>query len=76
MHVFQALLHLLHHLRCHSPQALTYYRDVSKLPIAKMLQEAGHTTVDPCFIGFVIPLLVIVMLPVPSVVMLVSFKVD
>jgi len=31
---------------------LTYYRDVSKLPIAKMLQEAGHTTVDPCFIWF------------------------
>jgi hypothetical protein len=49
---FQALLHSLHHLRCHSPQALTYYRDVSKLPIAKMLQEAGHTTVDPCFIWF------------------------
>jgi len=41
-----------------------------------MLPEAGHTTVDPCFIGFVIPLLVIVMLPVPPVVMLVSFKVD
>jgi len=47
---FQALLHLLHHLRCHSPQALTYYCDVFKSPIAKMLQEAGHTTVDPCFI--------------------------
>jgi len=73
---FQALLHLLYHLRCHSPQALTYYRNVSKLSIAKMLQEAGHTTVDPCFFGFVIPLLVIVMLPVPPVVMLVSFKVD
>jgi len=44
---FQVLLHLLHHLRCHSPQALTYYRDASKSPIAQMLQEAGHATVDP-----------------------------
>jgi len=49
---FQALLHLLHHLRCYSPQALTYYRNVTKSPLATMLQEAGHAAVDPSFIWF------------------------
>ena len=49
---FQALLHLMHHLRCYSPQALTYYRDVTKSPLATMLQEAGHAAVDPSFVWF------------------------
>ena len=40
---FQALLHLLHHLRCYSPQALTYYRDVTKSPLATMLQKRPVT---------------------------------
>jgi len=49
---FQALLHLLHQLRCYSPQALTYYRNVTKSPLATMLQEAGHAAVDPSFVWF------------------------
>jgi hypothetical protein len=49
---FQALLHLLHHLRCYSPQALTYYRDVTKSPLATMLQEAGYAAVDPSVVWF------------------------
>jgi len=49
---FQALLHLLHHLRWNSPQALIYYRNVTKSPLAAMLQEAGHAAVDPSFVWF------------------------
>jgi hypothetical protein len=47
---FQAPLHLLHHLRCYSPQALTYYPDVTTSPLATILQEAGHDAVNPSFV--------------------------
>ena len=33
-----------------SPQALTDYRDFTTLPLATMLQEAGHDAVDPSFV--------------------------
>ena len=44
---FQALLHLLHHIRCHPPNALCYYRDCSKAPIASLLKEANLTDIEP-----------------------------
>jgi hypothetical protein len=43
---FQAMLHLLHHLRCHPTKALKFYRDVTKSPLHKMLQQADLSEVD------------------------------
>jgi hypothetical protein len=50
---FKAALHMLHHLRCYSPKALCFYRDVYKSLVATMLREAGHDQVDPSFVWFV-----------------------
>ena len=47
---FKALLHMLHHLRCHPPGAIKFYSDVSKSPLAHMLIEAGHPDLDPSFV--------------------------
>jgi hypothetical protein len=63
---FQALLHLLHHLRCYSLQA--FLPRCSKRPGTLLLIQASS--------GFAIHHLAIVMIPVQLVAMLVSFKVD
>ena len=43
---FQAANHLLHHIRCHPPRPLMFYKDVAKSPVVKMLKEVpafeGH----------------------------------
>jgi hypothetical protein len=49
---FKAILHLLHHIRCHPPQALKYYSDASKSPLAGLLREAALSQLDPSFILF------------------------
>jgi hypothetical protein len=49
---FRALLHLLHHIRCHPPKALKYYSDASKSPLTAMLREAGLSKIDPSFVIF------------------------
>jgi len=36
---FRAILHLLHHLRCHPVNALVFYKDWSKSPVYKMLTQ-------------------------------------
>ena len=38
---FQALLHLLHHLHCHPPNALCYYKDVTTSPLYGLLHSAN-----------------------------------
>jgi len=49
---FKALNHMLHHLRCHPPKAITFYSDPSKSPLAKMLISAGLSEIDPLFVAF------------------------
>jgi len=49
---FQALHHLLNHLRCYPVKAIKFYRDVSKSPLAQLLKDAGHGDVDPSFVYF------------------------
>jgi hypothetical protein len=41
---FRALLHLLHHIRCHHLCGLTFYSDVTEAPVSKLLFEQG---IDP-----------------------------
>ena len=43
---FQALLHLLHHIRCHPPKALCYYRDTAQSPLHSLLATAQVTLHD------------------------------
>jgi hypothetical protein len=47
---FKALLHLLHHIRCHPPNALCYYTDPTQSPLAALLRNADLTQLDPFFI--------------------------
>jgi hypothetical protein len=49
---FKAVLHLLHHLRCHPPKALMFYSDVTKSPLAYMLKKAGLGKIDPSLVVF------------------------
>jgi hypothetical protein len=41
---FRAVLHLLHHIRCHHTCGLTYYSDVLQAPVSKLLFNQG---IDP-----------------------------
>jgi hypothetical protein len=47
---FKALLHLLHHIRCHPPNALCYYTDPTQSPLAALLRSANLSRLDPFFI--------------------------
>jgi hypothetical protein len=47
---FQALLHLLHHIRCHPPNALCYYKDVTTSPLYGLLQSAKLHDVNPMLV--------------------------
>ena len=50
---FKALLHLLHHIRCHPSQAIVYYRDVQSSPIVRMLRNDLRFNInDYTFFGF------------------------
>jgi hypothetical protein len=49
---YQALHHMLNHLRCYPSNPLTYFHDVHQSPLAHMLKEAGHEDVDPTFVYF------------------------
>jgi hypothetical protein len=48
---FRALLHLLHHIRCHHLCGLTFYSEVTEAPVSKMLFEQGVDPVaSPCYV--------------------------
>ena len=47
---FKAILHLLHHIRCHPPNALCYYVDPTQSPLATLLKDAGLSNIDPSFL--------------------------
>ena len=47
---FNALLHLLHHIRCHPPNALCYYTDPTQSPLASLLHKADLSHIDPFFL--------------------------
>ena len=47
---FKALLHLLHNIRCHPPNALCFYQDPHKSPLASLLKEAEVPQLDPTFL--------------------------
>ena len=49
---FKALNHLLHHLRCHPPKAITFYHDPNKSPLKRMLVASGHPDVDPLMVYY------------------------
>jgi hypothetical protein len=49
---YQALLHLLHHIRCYPTPPLIFYRDVTQSPLARLPIDAGHPDVDPTFCYF------------------------
>jgi hypothetical protein len=49
---FEAVRHLLMHLWCHPPQALKFYSDAAKAPVAQLLKDAGHPTLDPFYLFF------------------------
>ena len=49
---FRAVLHLLHHLRCHPPKALRYYAAPQTSPVSRLIVDAGHSEVDPMFVTF------------------------
>jgi len=49
---FEALLHLLHHIRCHPPNAICFYRDVTQSPLFGLLKSAGLSDLNPLFLAF------------------------
>lgn len=50
---FQAIRHLLHHLRCHPPPGLCYYHDITKSPLHSLLKDANLLgSFDPTFVHF------------------------
>jgi hypothetical protein len=49
---FKALLHFLHHIRCHPPGAMVYYHRVEQSPLAKLVRSAGHSNVDLSLVWF------------------------
>jgi hypothetical protein len=49
---YEAIHHLLHHLRCYPARPLIYYRDATKSPLAQLLKDAGYSNIDPSFVYF------------------------
>ncbi|MCY7392055.1 MAG: hypothetical protein LH647_11395, partial [Leptolyngbyaceae cyanobacterium CAN_BIN12] len=49
---YDALLNLMHHLRCHPPKALKYYVNPMVSPLATLPRNAGHSELDPTFVWF------------------------
>jgi len=49
---YQAIHHLLHHLRCYPAKPLIFYKNVSTSPLALLLRAAGHASVDATFVYF------------------------
>jgi hypothetical protein len=48
---FQALQHLLHHIRCNHTSGLTYYHDVTDAPLSKLLYEHNFDPLEsPLFV--------------------------
>lgn len=43
---FKAMHHLLHHIRCHHLNSLTYYSDVLDAPISQLMYDQG---IDPYY---------------------------
>ena len=49
---FEALLLLLHHIRCHPPNAICFYRDVTHSPLYGLLQNAHLQEINPILVAF------------------------
>jgi hypothetical protein len=49
---FRSLIHFLHHIRCHPPGALVFYRDVKQSPLYALLRDAGYEGNDPSIVWF------------------------
>jgi hypothetical protein len=49
---YRALIHLLHHIQCYPPGAIVFYHDVSTSPLASLIRNAGHPTIDPILVWF------------------------
>ena len=49
---FKALLHLLHHLRCHPTNGIMFYKDWRQAPVYKMLIELGMKIEDGTLLWF------------------------
>jgi hypothetical protein len=49
---FKALIHLLHHIRCHPPNAICFYCDVTHSPLYGLLQSAGLPDINPILVAF------------------------
>ena len=48
---FEAIYHLLQHLRCHGVGALCYYPDALESPIGRLLQEI-NPSINPFYVYF------------------------
>jgi hypothetical protein len=48
---FLALLHLLHHIGCHPPQALCYYKDIEDSPLYSLITTAKLEVHDPTLLA-------------------------
>jgi hypothetical protein len=49
---FHAVQHLLHHIRCHHLNGITYYSDVLDAPISRLLFDQGVDPYDKPFYVF------------------------
>jgi hypothetical protein len=49
---YKALIHFLHHIRCHPPGAIVFYHNVTTSPLCKLICDAGHPTIDPTLVWF------------------------
>jgi hypothetical protein len=49
---FKAINHMLHHLRCHPPKAITFYNDPNKSPLKRMMIASGNEDVDPLLVVY------------------------
>jgi hypothetical protein len=48
---FVAVLHLLHHIRCHPPKAIKFYHDATEAPTSKLFDYAKLDRVNVHFFG-------------------------
>ena len=47
---FEAMLHYLHHIRCHPPNALCFYKDVQTSPLYGLIQSANLSHINPTLV--------------------------
>jgi hypothetical protein len=49
---YKALIHFLHHIRCHPPGAIVFYHNTTTSPLYKLICDAGHPTINPTLVWF------------------------